>query len=47
MLEMKKLGVVEWRHEKVEVFIFRNKLDNDDDWISVWRECFCRRAGVS
>ena len=27
MLEIKKLAVVEWRHEKVEVFIFR---DNDN-----------------
>ena len=27
MLEIKKLAVVEWRHEKVEVFIFG---DNDN-----------------
>lgn len=25
---MKKLGVVEWRHEKVEVLIFRCQSDN-------------------
>ena len=45
MLEIKKLGVVEWRHEKVEVFIFRH---NNNSYFRVFdakRCCVCRCDG--